>query len=131
MCVMYGMIPGLRWPRYNPNDPRYDEQHRMDVEATVSEAECIEQEEPRRVPLTPSQTIAAEALNGEIEMVEVQNSVISLSNGKAPGSDGIVSEILKKGRLSMIKCLHALCSHHVPSRKGATRLAAWCNCTNS
>ena len=96
--------------KYQPHDPRYDEQHRSDVQATVAEVECIEQEEPRGVPLTPSQTIAAEALNGEIEMVEVQNSVISLSNGKAPGSDGIVSEILKKGRLSMIRCLHSLCS---------------------
>lgn len=52
-------------------------------------------------------------------MEEVAAAVISLSNIKAPGCDGVVAEILKNWGATMIDCLHQFCqvtllSHEVP-----------------
>jgi hypothetical protein len=75
----------------------------------VRDQEFIEQEQSRSVPLTPVQIAAAVALNSAIKLDEVHDSVRSLFNSKAPGTDGIVSEVLKNGGPKMEECLHVLC----------------------
>ena len=114
--------------QHRPEDARFDAAFHQDISVAVQEQEYIEQEQVRPVPLTALQQQTAAALNCDITPAEVQASVTRLARGKAPGVDGVPSELLKHGGAAMLACLHQLCqSHPCPSRTSRTHLAgqAW------
>ena len=97
---------------HEPDNPRFDRPFLAEVQQRVAamQEEQMEQEQPRATPLTAAQTEAARALNCPITLDEVSLSVRRLLSGKAPGCDGVVSEVLKNGGAAMNKALLELCT---------------------
>lgn len=83
---------------HHSNDPRFDRHFHDRVEQEV-----------QTTPPSSSLTDSAASLNDSISLDEVTKSVMRLKNHKSPGCDGIVSEVLKYGGDSMMKCLHFIC----------------------
>jgi len=55
-------------------------------------------------------TNACDELDGPLELQEVTEAIARLKLGKAPGHDGIVAEVLKKGGDQVTNAVFALCS---------------------
>ena len=99
---------------HRSDDPQFDSNFRRHVERKMeakrdAEEKSVDVEPPPKVDATDRQK-GADALNIDITLVEVEDSVRRLKNGKSPGSDGIVSELLKNGGKVMKQCLLHLCN---------------------
>ena len=99
---------------HRPNDPHFDSDFREQVERKMeakqdAEGKPVDVELPPKVDATDRQK-GADALNRDITLEEAEGSVRRLKNGKSPGSDGIISELLKNGGKIMRQCLLHLCN---------------------
>lgn len=91
------------------DDGRFDASSQRAMREQLAEAERADLAEEWPRPLTAAQADAEITLNPVPTLTEVQSSVKRLLNAKAPGCDGVVSEVLKNGGEQMIRALHALC----------------------
>lgn len=97
------------------DDGRFDVPSQQALRDQLVEAERADVAEEWPRPLTAAQADAETTLNPVPTLTEVQSSAKRLLNAKAPGCDGVVSEVLKNGGEQMVRVLHALCR------------AAWCS----
>lgn len=97
--------------KHDPADPRFDLSFHAEVQQNVAAREA-EMKLPvsERPPLTAAQLKSGEALNCPITLREVSDAVSRLLDGKAPGCDGVVSEVLKNGGRAMNEALRELCA---------------------
>ena len=94
--------------KHNPDEPQYDIEFRQSIENTLAADEQFEIDQPEMIQHEQQRITAAE-LNVPISLNEVKLSVRQLKNSKSPGSDGIVSELLKNGGDEMYHALHIIC----------------------
>lgn len=125
--LVHDTIPSVRqvwldfWAQlaqHKDEDDRFDQHFHNQTQDMIEQQE--EMGERIMQPTWSRERIeGSEALNQNIMIEEVSDAVKRLSNGKAAGCDGIVTELLKNGGAVMIQCLHQLCSimfhsHDVP-----------------
>ena len=97
--------------KHDPADPSFDAAFLAEVQQSVADREAeMKLPKSQRLPLTATQIEAGHALNWPLTLREVSDSVARLLDGKAPGCDGIVSEVLKNGGRAMNAALHELCA---------------------
>lgn len=115
--LVHDTIPSVRqvwldfWAQlaqHKGEDGRFDQQFYNDTMETMEE---MNEQERRIIQPTWSQERikGSENINDNITLEEVNEAVKRLSNGKAAGCDGIVTELLKNGGPIMVQCLHQLC----------------------
>ncbi|MDR3741936.1 MAG: reverse transcriptase family protein [Terracidiphilus sp.] len=101
-----------------PDDPRFDAAAMQQMEQQLEHEERIEQEDRLPGPPQAAEQDAEATLNCPITLAEVAASIQRLLNGKAPGCDAVLSEILKNGGEQVERALHALCVRAFTSAPG-------------
>ena len=88
-----------------PDDPRFDAAQREELQEELHRQE----HGPPFGPLAQAESVAQAGLDAPVTLAEVCAAVGRLANGKAPGCDGVVAEVLKGGGDAMHRALHILC----------------------